>query len=1711
MKRLARLRFTLCLGFLLSVLFSLSSSVSQSELSVPQLGPGQSATELPDGKWLLIGGEEAGTQLGTATIWNPRTGTTDLVASGLRQPRSWHSATLLPNGTVLVFGGVGADGSVLSTAEVFNPQTQSFDSMTSPALAPRAHQTATLLTDGRVLIAGGMGSGGELLTTADLFDLLDPSSPIVHPSLGAGRRDHTASLLSDGRMVLSGGTGGNGVALDTVELFDPQEETFASMPFSSFVSPSSNAPGLEASLPFDGAIDVPLDTIISLRFSKPLRADTVNAQTVSLLGPSGIELISVVPAEGGILAFITPKVSLQPGATYAVTINGAADREGLLLQVTGLAFTTKRAVSAFDSSLTTSSQSPSSQPSAPGAQLSAEKPDDWEWQGEWRDGKPHSRWQDLPPLQAAPGLTALAGQALDLKGEPLKNVALEIETSSRSGTVTARTDETGRFLLRNITAGRSELIIDARRAYNPNSSIEDSKWGYGVFEVGVEVKDGQTNVISYTIWLPKIDAEHAVKIPSPTTAETVIATPYIPGLELHIASNTFIKDHEGKLVNEVSLTPIPLDRTPFPLPRNVEVPIYFTAQPGGAYIYGSQGYSSQGVRVVYPNYKNRLPGTRFTFWHYDPEEKGWYIYGLGTVTESGAQVVPDPQISVHEFTGAMVADPGFAPAEGEEEGDDDKEGEPVDLSTGLFTLNKTDLSLSDTIPIVLTRTYRTRDTFSRAFGIGASHSYDMFFVGDTNPWTFIDLILPSGGRIHYDRISAGTSFEDAVYEHVKTPSRFYKSRISWNGAGWDLKLKDGTLYAFRDGEGATRPGLAGVIRIQDRNGNVLTIDRDTNGNVTKVTSPNSRWIEFTNDSSNRITQVKDNIGRMVIYEYDPTGRLIKVTDPNNGITEYTYDTSQRMLTIKDARGIVFLTNEYDATGKVIKQTQADTTTFQFAYTTDVNGKITQTDVTDPRGNVKRLTFNANSYTLTNRRAVGKPEEQLTTYVRQTGTNLPLTVTDALSRQITYTYDSMGNVLTVTRLTGTPDAVTTTYTYEPSFNQVATKTDPLNHTTAFTYDAKGNLITATDPLNNQTTFAYNPYGQRVAVTTAVGTTQFTYEIGDLVAITDSLGNITRRFVDSAGRGGSLTNPLGNITRYDFGSLNRLSKVTDALAGITEFSYDNNGNLLTVKDARNNVTSYTYNNMDRLETRNDPLLKAESYAYDNNGNLSQFTDRKTQATSYTYDALNRRTGVTYADTSTTTYTYDAGDRLTQVVDSVSGTITRGYDGLDRLTSETTPQGSISYTYDNANRRTTMTVAGQPMINYTYDNANRLAQITQGGSIVTFAYDNANRRTSLTLPNGILVEYAYDAVSRVTGITYKQNGTTVLGNLTYEYDKAGNRTKVGGTWARTGLPEVISTTNYNAANRQLTFGNKTLTYDDNGNLTSIIDTSGTTLYTWNARNQLTGISGPGVSTSFVYDGVWRREKKTINSNLTEFLFDGVNPVQETSGATILANMLSGLGIDEFFTRTDVGAGTISSFLPETLGSAVALANSAGVVQTEYTYEPFGRTTVTGASNSNPFQYTGRENDGAGLYYYRARYYQPELHRFISEDPFGCGSPNVPPLKYIQLDPQYSNFYAYVNNRVLNLNDPLGLCPDCRYYEARCREVVNPVSKGYYCTVVPTVCNRMGCGPTMDCIRNCLQDYDRDCVTLFGRKDPYGGVGPVCHELGGHAYCIPKCVLGL
>lgn len=164
--------------------------------------------------------------------------------------------------------------------------------------------------------------------------------------------------------------------------------------------------------------------------------------------------------------------------------------------------------------------------------------------------------------------------------------------------------------------------------------------------------------------------------------------------------------------------------------------------------------------------------------------------------------------------------------------------------------------------------------------------------------------------------------------------------------------------------------------------------------------------------------------------------------------------------------------------------------------------------------------------------------------------------------------------------------------------------------------------------------------------------------------------------------------------------------------------------------------------------------------------------------------------------------------------------------------------------------------------------------------------------------------------------------------------------------------------------------------------------------------------MSASFSYDALGRRISKTVNGVTTTFHYDGLDITRENSGAGE-ASYLRTLAIDEALSRTD-GTGTLS-YLADIVGSTIALTRSTGVTSSTYTYAPYGESSVADLSR-NPFQFTGRENDGTGLYYCRARYYDPTRGRFAAQDPIGLMGGDT-------------NFYIYANQNPLRWLDPFGL----------------------------------------------------------------------------------------
>jgi RHS repeat-associated protein len=295
--------------------------------------------------------------------------------------------------------------------------------------------------------------------------------------------------------------------------------------------------------------------------------------------------------------------------------------------------------------------------------------------------------------------------------------------------------------------------------------------------------------------------------------------------------------------------------------------------------------------------------------------------------------------------------------------------------------------------------------------------------------------------------------------------------------------------------------------------------------------------------------------------------------------------------------------------------------------------------------------------------------------------------------------------------------------------------------------------------------------------------------------------------------------------------------------------------------------------------------------------------------------------------------------------------------------------------------MTVAGENAVFYNYDSGNRLTSVVQGSFTSSLGYDDLGRRTSLTLPNGIKVFYRYDTASRLTNITYLGAVTNRINNT---YDSTGNRASQASGFSVYNLPSQITNSIYNTANQQLAFGAYSMLYDADGNVTNMINGTTTNKLVWSARNQLTNMTG-AVTANFLYDGLGRRITRNVSSTTENYAYDGLDVIiQKDSSGSVAARYFRALTVDEPWQRIDVGAANTNRiYLADGLGSVVALADTNKAIQTQYSYDPFGGTTSSGGGNKNTYKFTGREDDGTGLYYYRARYYHPALGRFVSEDP--------------------------------------------------------------------------------------------------------------------------------
>jgi RHS repeat-associated protein len=400
--------------------------------------------------------------------------------------------------------------------------------------------------------------------------------------------------------------------------------------------------------------------------------------------------------------------------------------------------------------------------------------------------------------------------------------------------------------------------------------------------------------------------------------------------------------------------------------------------------------------------------------------------------------------------------------------------------------------------------------------------------------------------------------------------------------------------------------------------------------------------------------------------------------------------------------------------------------------------------------------------------------------------------------------------------------------------------------------------------------------------------------------------------------------------------------------------------------------------------------------------------------TYDLTGKPLSASMSGDSVV-YAYDSAGRIDTVTDTYGGNsylIDPSFDEAGNRKGTTWPGGgSITYTYDALNRMDLVTsnIPGLTptvlqLADYDYDSRSAIERTTFGNGTVSdpdYYPDGALRTVVNSIPGrSLAMEFERNDLDEITALI------TTVSNPSAQW------TDAIFAWR----PDSPSSVAYlpNKLNRYSQVAGATLQYDANGNLTS----DGVWNFTYDEENRLRTASGTQKpSVSYEYDPLGRRRAKTVDGVKTIYLSDGVEEVEERRGDNnaVLRRYAYGASIDDRIAMIDpalCAGGGRCFYLTDHHDSTVAFTNQDGSINQTYGYDPFGNpaTSVAGMpTTGNPFRYTGRRLDPeTNLYYFRARYYSPELGRFLQTDPIGTKDD--------------LNLYAYVHGDPLNHSDPTG-----------------------------------------------------------------------------------------
>jgi len=813
--------------------------------------------------------------------------------------------------------------------------------------------------------------------------------------------------------------------------------------------------------------------------------------------------------------------------------------------------------------------------------------------------------------------------------------------------------------------------------------------------------------------------------------------------------------------------------------------------------------------------------------------------------------------------------------------------DPISTATGVLTSGPT-VALSLGGPLPLTLRYLYSSGLGAAFG---TTGLGVNWMTNFDPYLLITgslatVNLEGGGTITFR--SNGGAYQTLA------PARFAYQFVKNATAYRFLNPQTNLIYSF-DTNGH-------FVRIEDRNGNALTVTQSTPG-PTQVSDGLGRTLTFSYTTSGKtavLTKVTDQSGRSVSFTQDVNGNLTSVTDANGNKTTYSYTANAPLLT-KATRplGNTPYTQSFDPFfGTATAQADSGGNTTKFTYVS--GGTPGKTVMTDPLG--RTTTYNYADLTNISSLVDAAGQTASRTY---DSLKRPVSATDRLGNKTSLTYDAAsGYIATITDALGN----TTTFTYQSqvqgdfTYYNLAKVTYADGTSVSYSYDASGNVLKVTDRAGKATTYTYNSRGQVLTRTNqAGGVTTYTYNSdGTLATVKLPSGDQTAFTYDGIKRLSKIQfadNTSVSLTRDAIG---HVLSVTDERGKVRSSAYDANNNLQSLTDALSKTAKFTYDTDDLPSSAADRAGNTSKVQYDPLGSPTSVTNGAGEKTTFTYDKLERPAAVADPSGKAITYTYDAQGRLASLTNAIASTISIQTNKNGQPTQLTSPLGEGSaIAYDSLGRPTGITDAlgrqttlsydsrGLPLsINspggitssFAYGDLPLLASMTDpNGGVWTFSRDNLGRVTSATDPLGQARSYKYDARSRLSSVTSPIDSGTLTydaaGNLTglqfsdntaYTYTFDDNNRMTGGTGFTLGYDANGRLTSSNglaiardAAGRitSITYApgkTATYTYDSRGLLSAVSDwTNGSVKFTLNDAHQLTTLTrSNGVATAYTYD---------------------------------------------------------------------------------------------------------------------------------------------------------------------------------------------------------------------------------------------------------------------